>query len=259
MKRIILLRFHKDLEIVQNRIDILHHFNSELQIYGLFGGNKDELTQYRKNLHGLEHIHFLNITDREIKWKFSDVSILRWYQEFGRNLDFDILYTIEYDLVILSKLTELVPVSGSQIALTGLINLSDIREKWDWLTDTPHKEESQEFMTFMRNNYSINSFFACLAPGAVLNKSFLDAYAQATVPLIGHDELRLPQLAQAFDQKLVDTGFYDNWNSANPETEQYFNCNNNEVLPEVVYRAYRQGIRKVFHPVYKPIDLAKIL
>ena len=38
MKRIVLFRFHKDLNICINRLKLLHRFNPGIQIIGLWGG-----------------------------------------------------------------------------------------------------------------------------------------------------------------------------------------------------------------------------
>lgn len=255
MKSIILLRFHKELEIVQNRIDLLHHFNKNIGIYGLFGGRHEEYSVFKNGLKGIQNISFLDIPDRDTKWKYSDLCILDWYKNGGNELDFDTVYTIEYDLLLLDQLKNLFTLPANSIALTGLIKLKDISENWDWLSATPLKESSESFLKYMSKNYGITDPFACLGPGTVLTKDFLEGYRKMNIPLFGHDELRLPQIATALGIKIVDTGFYDNWNSRNPKTESFFNCNEEEIEIAKIIDAYKDNVRKVFHPVYKEFPL----
>jgi hypothetical protein len=80
MQRAILLRFHKDPEIIQNRIDILNHFNPEIPSYGLFGGTEEEFPLFQ-NLKDIEHVYLLDIKERDTKWRFSDHCVLQWYSK----------------------------------------------------------------------------------------------------------------------------------------------------------------------------------
>lgn len=251
MKRIILLRFHKDIDLVQNRIDLLLKFNNNIDIHGLYGGYISNFAQFSTKLRGLTSITLLDKSKKEFLWKRGDLSILEWYLKTGKKLNFESVYTIEYDLIYLDKLENIFHIPENAIALTGLININDISENWDWITKSPYKKESFRFLDFMKNKYGLTSMFACLAPGSVLTKEFLEKYAASKVPQIAHDELRLPQLANAFGIKIVDTGFYNNWNNKNPEIERGFNCNKIEIPISNVLLEYSKGKRKVFHPVFK--------
>lgn len=258
MKRIILLRFHKDIEIVQNRIDLLKKFNPVIPIHGLFGGQESEFAHFNIKLQGLESLTQLVNQDSESLWKRSDESIREWYVKTGAKIDFEVVYTIEYDLIYLDHIENLVELLPNSIALTGVIKLADIVENWDWLTESPYKEESLEFLDWVKNKFGLEKFRACLGPGAVLTKEFLKKYSEVVVPPISHDELRFPQLAEVFGINVVDTGFYDNWNNVHPETELSFNCNKVEVSMEKLIEEYKGGKRKVFHPIYGVVPLERL-
>jgi len=50
MKRIILFRFHTNVDICKNRLRLLKKYNPEVKIFGLFGGQERDLEKFQKIL-----------------------------------------------------------------------------------------------------------------------------------------------------------------------------------------------------------------
>lgn len=261
MKRIILLRFHKDIDLVQNRIDLLKYFNPNIEIYGLFGGEKGEYDTFVKNLTNIENIYYLDIQERDIKWRFSDYGILQWYVNFGKMLDFDVVHTIEYDLVLLDTLERLYPyqTGNANIYITSLIELEKIKSEWNWFIhpDFP-VAESVRLERVFKEDYGIKKLYGSMAPGTTLTKAYLDGYAKLHLPLIGHDELRLPNIAQILGIEMQDTGFVKDWFAEEGLDFRLFNCDNHPVDKKELMEAYIANYQKAFHPVYFPIEISEL-
>lgn len=262
MKRVILLRFHKDVHVVQNRIDILKHFNPAIPIHGLFGGVENEFTLFKKSLKGLESLHFLSITERDIKWRFSDWNILKWFTEFGKNVDFDVLHTIEYDLLLLDKIEHIYPYKKEEknIYVTSLIELEQIKPLWNWYQKPQEYpvEEEKEFEKLMKEKYHIKVLYGSMAPGSTFTREFLEGYEKLSLPLIAHDEVRVPAIAQILGIDIKDTNFVPDWfDEVGPEF-RLFNCDNFEVPMDELMAAYKSGRRKAFHPVYEVLSLNEL-
>lgn len=259
MKRIILLRFHKDLPVVQNRIDILKHFNPTMPIYGLFGGSADEFENFKNNLRGLDSIYFLDIPETDIKWRFSDWSILQWFKDIGKTISFDVVHTIEYDLLILDKLENVYPYADGEehVYITSLIELEKIKPFWNWfqLPETFVVEEEKAFEQLLKEKYKLTNLYASLGPGTTLTRKFLEGYTKLDLPLIAHDEVRTPAIAQILNIPMKDTGFVPDWFDETGPEFRLFNCEDHEVPMEEFLASFRSGKRKAFHPIYDVLPL----
>jgi len=245
--------------MVQNRIDLLKHFNPDMEIHGMFGGKKEEFETYKKELMGLDSIYYLDIAEYDTKWRFSDYCILTWYKDFGHTLSFDVVHTIEYDLVILDSLEIIYPYAPGEkhIYLTGLAVLDEVKNTWDWFTDPVEcpVDEENAFVKLMKSKYGLQNLYACLAPGATLTREYLEGYAKLNLPLIAHDEVRYPAIAQILNIPMKDTNFDPTtWEKDDP----LFNCNISEVTVDDALKAYKAGKRKVFHAVYGLLNVSEL-
>lgn len=261
MKRVILLRFHKGVDIVQNRIDLIRHFNPDIPIYGLFGGESKEFRKFESQLSGLEAVTLLNIKDRETKWRFSDLCILQWYEDFGKDLDFDVVHTIEYDLVILDKLESVYQYDRGEkhIYITNLTDLDRVIPESNWFQNPNFPvEECKEFVDYVKKEYGIKKLYNSKAPGATLTKKYLEGYLKLNLPMTGFDEIRLPAVAQILGIGMKDTGFVKDWFDETSLDFQLFNTDNVEVKKDDLLKAYKNGYKKAFHPVYEKIMIDEI-
>lgn len=259
MNRAVLLRFHKDPQLVQNRIELLRYFNPNLPIYGLYGGIPEEFESFANQLTGLDHIATLDITDPNIKWRFSDFSILSWFEQHGKFLPFDVLHISEYDLVMLESMEKIYPYFPDQqppVYLTGLKPLAEVKVRSNWFTNQDFPvAECLELEQLFKNKYGLKNLLGSKSPGSTLTKEFLMGYAQLDLPLIGFDEMRQPAIAQILGIEIKDTGFCrEFWDEPDNPDFHLFNTDNVEIKLETMITAYQTGQQLAFHPVYYPVD-----
>ena len=260
MKRIILFRFHEHPVVCRNRLELLIKYNLGVEIFGLFGGPEEHYNKFKKRLSRyLRNIYCIRDKTRFWKWKNGDLAVRLWYDEIGRNISFDMLHLIEWDLLLLDSLDNIykdIPKNG--VGLTALTPIENIREKWNWAGQVPYRKEFEDILGFVKKrfNYKLKPY-GCQGPGLCLPKSFLEAYGNIEVPELCNDEIRVPLFSQVLDFKIYDTGFLQNW--SNNAKDEVFHC---QLHPEVSFSivdkelANPQG-RRVFHPFRRTLILGR--
>jgi len=235
-------------------LKLLKRYNPRIPIYGLYGGALKSFPIFRQKLSGhLKDIYCIKGHTSMWKWKNSDLAVRAWYKDIGHSIDFDVVYIIEWDLLILESLKKIYPdAQDGTIILTGLTPLKNVSDGWDWVTTEPFKSQWHKLLRLVKNKYDYNQEpYASLGPGACLCKSFLEQYSKDVVPDLAHDELRLPLYAQLYNMKLKDTGFYRYWFNINNE-KKFFNCNSMPIRDSVISAEMRKpNGRRIFHPYRK--------
>lgn len=258
--KIIIFIFHKDFGICLNRLEIIKKYNPDIDIYGIYGGNKNNYSDAVRQLSiYLKHIFLPEDKTSNWKWRNSDLLLCKWYKEYGHNIEFGTLYKFEWDMLVLDSIDSIYKhIPNNTIGLTGLSSITNLKnKKWFWLIDERY-EEWRKLLLFAKKNYSINfEYYGCFGPGYVLPKSFIDKYSKVSLPFddtgeqeLCHDELRLPLFSQIFNYKLYDTGLYKN--ILDEEEHNYFNCQRIEISEEVISSELNNPKgRRVFHPYFK--------
>jgi hypothetical protein len=250
MKRIVLFRFHQDQAVCRNRLELLRRHNPGTAIYGIYGGNEAFFPKVEESL-GPEfsHLYCLRGKTRTWNWLHGDLAVREWHQMIGRELDFDMLHLIEWDLVLLDSLAKLYSgVPKGSVGITGLIPLRLIKESWGWTQQSTWISQWERLLAHSGEKYRYQAEpYASLGPGPCLSKEFLDLYADHEVPALCHDEVRLPLFAQNFGISLYDTNFYQGWFDA--QDEIFFNCTNREIGLETIRKELGNPVgRRAFHP-----------
>ena len=228
MKRIILFRFHRHPTICLQRLRMTHALNPHIPIYGLFGGPKREAEKMQKLL--TPHLtHFFIVpsishallksshtckscrTGHTIEgywnWKNGDLLIRTWFQKIGKEIDFDMLHVMEWDLLLTRPIEELFRhISANSIGLTAPQPISVIGRRWNWTTKDHKRQEFEHLMLYVQKHYNYQQHpLCCFAPGNCLPRSFLTEYSHHTIPPLSIDEVRLPLFAHIFGFPIVDT------------------------------------------------------
>lgn len=250
MKRIILYRYHENVDFSIDRLTVIKKLNPEVPVYGLYGGDENEFDKYEAALASFFEDHYcIRSKPGFWKWGNSDLAYRLWYKDMGHLIDFDSVVVIEWDLVFLEPIEKIYShVMPGQLGMTGLTPLSKVEKKWFWTRDPAQRQNWLNLLEFVKHHYNYqDSPYASLCPGVILPKQFLEQFSKLEVPELGHDELRLPLFAQVLGYELVDLGFSRKWFSASEN--QYFNCNDIDILPATIEKEYskRKG-RRVFHP-----------
>lgn len=256
MKRLILFRFHDKFDICRDRIALIRKFNPDVQVYGLYGGKEgfetvleDIIPVYAPSLSNQFYSNRTNWM-----WKHNDLGIRAWYALFGRDLEFDILHVLEWDLLVLEPLERAFAAVGKgEVGLTGLKPLADTPYDWRWQTHEPSISEWKGLLAFVKAEFGYNQVpYACQGPGMCFPKAFLEQYADAgyMVLQLCHEELRLPLYAQVFGFKIVDTGITKDW------VTPFFNCQKRAILRQAIEAELGKpdGCR-VFHPFFEKFEV----
>ena len=256
MKRIVLFRFHKSIQVCRNRIELIRKNNPGIAIYGLYGGSESYFPKVKQEL-GREFAHLYCIKGRSRRWKWlhGDLAVRLWYHQYGRRVDFDMLHLIEWDLIFHDSLAEIyrfIPVDG--VGLTCLVPLKQIEARWKWTKNLKWLAEWQKLLTLARREYLYEGVpHACYGPGACLPKNFLDRYCRESIPEWCHDEVRYPLFAQNFGFKLYDTEFTKCWFS---ESREQFFVSGRLIKSEVIEEELRKPYgKRAFHPYQRIVSL----
>jgi hypothetical protein len=250
MKRIIVYRYYHKFESNRSILRFLKYLNPNIPIYGLFGGSEDkfmEASEYLKN--ELAHNYLIKEQDPEWKWKHGDITYQIWYNEFGHTLDFDVMHSVEWDLLYFDSLDNLFAhVPAYSAGLTGLIPLSKIEDEWYWVKKDPGRTQWILMMDYFKTTFNYNSKpWGMIGPGTTLPRLFLEKLKDINVPLYAHDELRIPMFAQVFGINMVDNGFFKKWFSF--KEWRFFNSNAKDIEMAIIRKQLKKKKgRRVFHP-----------
>jgi hypothetical protein len=259
MKNIAVFRYHTDVKICSNHLDIFKHFNPQVPIYGIYGGEAADFDFYSSELSQyLTHNYQLASLKAEEKWRDFDSVLFDWYFNYGKDIDFDNVYLIEWDFILLDSLENAYGhIPADKAALTGLVTVKTIEDLWFWTKHPPLRAEWLQLLNFVRTNCNYKQEpYAINCPGLRLPKSFFEKLGDFRLPILGNDELRIPMYCQITGTEMLDTNFFRDWFS-NKE-KRFFNCNALIVKPSTISAEYRKKEgRRAFHPVKDIIDLKR--
>lgn len=215
MSDIILFRFHKDVDICENRINNLNIKNPDIDIYGI-GEYVENYERLYKS--GMEHIHTIEDKSSRWKWLNGDLVIKRWFNDYGHTINFDRLYLVEWDMLLTDKINNIYPeLSDDTVGLTGYdknLNNQWFNGRYDEINYIRQYFKSN-------NNFNINNRInSIILPGLTVPKSFIELYNSFNIPKVGNDEIRISSVAEYSDYKIKPTELYNN---------KYFNCSNSEI------------------------------
>jgi hypothetical protein len=249
MQRIIIFRFHKFPLICANRLKLLKKLNPNVLIFGIYGGELGNLPKFERYLNKyLENIFIIKNKSSSWKWENIDLTLRDWYKQIGKNISFDMAHIIEWDLILCKSLDDIYSgIAKNELGLTALIDLKLVENKWSWTSKEPYKSEWLKLIEFVKRKYNYSDKpNGSLGPGPCLPKKFIEKYANAEVPELCNDELRVPLFAQVFKFKCIDTDFYRKW--FDDEEKKYFNCVGRDIDIQTIRKERENNGRQVFHP-----------
>ena len=250
MKRIVLYRYYHKFGNNKEQLKFIKYLNPDIDIYGLYGGPEEQFEEATALLKDeLVHNFYIRGKDTDWKWKSSDMTFQLWYNSFGHTVDFDVMHAIEWDLLYFEPIDTLFAhVGENSVALTALIPIKKIQDKWYWTKHPPCREEWMQLMEHFRQIYNYDQEpYGMLGPGESYPRSFLEKIKDTEIPYIAVDELRIPMYAQVFGLKMEDTHFFKKWLSK--KEFKYFNANAIDVeLKTIEKQLKKKKGRRVFHP-----------
>jgi hypothetical protein len=266
MKPDVLFWFYKDLDVCENRLLLLRHFNPEVRIYALYGGPPAGAAAAEQRLGPLCDDFYAFLEDRDLAWKWrnGDRMITAWYRDRGAALPWETVIVMQWDMLALKPLAEAFEMlEPGQLLLSGYRPLEEVQDWWGWVNG----ENEAEYRAFQAFKEEVSTqlhydgpFYACLFIVACLPRVFLERYA--ATPTSGFLEYAMPTLARAFGIPVCTDHPYDPWWAADPgghtvpEERRTLNALGKPVPSHIVFADYaRPGSRRFFHPYRKPVPL----
>jgi hypothetical protein len=231
----------------------LRRYNGDLKIFGLYGGpaghRRAAFSAFGRRFLGLDDL-FISPRLGRWNWQNGDIALAMWFEAVGRDVDFDVLHLIEWDLLMLDSLDHVYShVPQDSVGLTSVTPLTDVEGEWVWMASQAARDDWHRLLSHAREVWAYDADpVVCLAGGACLPRHFLELYSRDHVPELCHDELRLPLFAQAHGFRIVDTGFRRGWYDRSED--RVFNVGGAEVTKSAILGELLDGSgRRVFHPV----------
>ena len=245
-------------EICKNRIQLLKKFNPNIKIFGLFGGKKKDFKKFKNVCREMENVYIISGKTKRWRWKNGDLALREWFRDYGKNLKFDMLHLIEWDLLLFDSIPNIykkIPKNG--VGLTGLMPIKEMDRIWKWVSKEPYKTQWFELLGFVRKKFGYNKEpYGCIGGGVCLPRKFMEEYSKIKVPEFCNDEIRYPLFSQVFGIKLCDTGFYRKW--FDNEEHKYLNALGEKVsLSTIKKELSKLSGRRVFHPYRKIYNFLK--
>jgi len=260
MKPDVLFWFYKDFDTCRERLLRLRSLNEGVRIFALYGGSLLETDMARHAIEALvdDFYFYPHEKDSAWKWRHGDQMIALWYRERGKNLQWDTIFVMQWDMLILDKLQKIFfDLKPGEMLLSGFRPLNSV-SSW-WSPANPTSQDLLSFKELLRDKFDYEGeLFACLFIVVCLPRIFLEKYVAVGHPEIGFLEYKIPTMAHIFDIPVCNTHAFEPWWAANPATQQaprrqrILNAVAQEVPRSVILQELsdRDG-QRLFHPVFK--------
>jgi hypothetical protein len=259
-QRIIVFRFDREPLVCRSRVALLRELNPGVPIHGMYGGphgyRQAAFQLAGRRVLGVDSLWTASPEPARWNWLHGDLTLAAWYRDVGHMLAFDVAHVIEWDLLLLDSLARVfASVPDDAVGLTALTPLSRVEGCWEWIDEPAHRHEWELLLGEARRLWDYDAEpFACWGPGQCLSKAFLERFAAVDLPKCGHDELRLPLVAQALGFRLADTGLRHRWLDA--DEDRFFNLTSTEItLTDIRAECSRPDGHRAFHPVRRRFNL----
>lgn len=236
--------------MVLNRIRLLRLFNRDMEIHGLYGGPEGDFSSFEKEVGPeLDSLACLRGKSPEWKWKNVDFALQEWFLGRGRDIGFDMLHVVEWDMLCLDSLDRIFrDVPAGALGLAGIRPAREAGDNWIWMTRDPYREEYEKLRDDVRTRFGHEEEpCACVACVACVPRSFLEEYSRLEIEELCNDEVRVALFAHAMGYETVDTGLYD-WERSG--RAQFFSLEERVIPESAIFSELRKkGGQRVFHPV----------
>jgi hypothetical protein len=217
MKLAILFWFYKEPEICQNRLELIRQYNPTMPIYGVYGGDLATADRYKSQLDPFLDDFYTFPAERDANWKWlqGDLILTDWYRQRGKDLPFDTVVVVQWDMLIFGAIEHLFAMlEPNQILLSGLRPIAQIEDNWHWVT--PKLADLRlRYLQFLEHVSKVYNYqqapMACLFIVACLPRIFLERYAAISQPELGFLEYRIPIYAQIFDIPICEHHPFEAW------------------------------------------------
>lgn len=254
----ILYWFYKDPDVTKNHLELIRQHNPSAKIYGLYGG-KPEVSESYKNLLDELLDDFWTYPgtygdDKNTKWIHGDLLLLDWYDKRGRNLKWDSIAILQWDMLLFANVRDILPgLKKDHLFFSGFRELDGVLEnRWYWTKPGGEDRKNyQSFKRFIAKEYNYTSRAkSCLYVLEVLTSSFFEMYLKLENKKMGMLEYKDPTLACIWGLPIYqhDIGIY--WHDGKRELADFpLNAMSIEItLPYIECELNKPGGWRLFHP-----------
>ena len=203
MKLAVLFWFYKDVDVCEDRLKLLKEHNPDLNIFGLYGGEHAKSRLFRSRLGKyLDDFYISPYRSKGWKWINGDLMLLEWYNRRGRNLRWDSIVVVQWDMLVFTSLSNLFgKMKTGEIFLSGLRELSkSIEDRWNWTQlGSPNRRNYLNYLKYVKEEYGYReSPLCCLFILQALPREFFDRYLSVKNRRVGMLEYKMPIYARIF-------------------------------------------------------------
>ena len=222
-KLAVLFWFYKEPHICENRLKLLRKYNPDMPIYGLYGGDPQEASDYEQLLARYLDDFYVFGQERDSQWKWlhGDLVIADWYSRRGHQLSWDTIVVVQWDMVVYGPIQKVFSMlQRDQVLLSGLRPIDEVEQQWSW-TSPDYPDRRAEYLRFLdrvQKHFDFDSRpLCCLFVVVCLSRGFLDQYSRIEQPELGFLEYRVPIYAQVFRVPFcTDHPFEPWWDGIDP-------------------------------------------
>jgi hypothetical protein len=255
----LLFWFYRDLPVCRNRLEGLRDRNPHTRIFGLYGGDPDDAERFRAELSPLldDFWAFDVVAPSKWKWRHGDLMLAAWYENRGRDLDWDHVFVVQWDMLVLEPAATLLPaLAPDEVLLSGVVPVAAHTGRWVW-AEGGHEPAYRGFLEMIQKEYGAVEPLSCLFVIACLPRRLLAAYAELPDAEVGYIEYRLPTLASAVGLRLVNDERVDasqgpgaNARSAGRRQSLLNGTKRAIHLPTILFEMNRRDGARLFHPYF---------
>ena len=266
MKLAVLFWHYKDPALCRNRLRLLRRHNPHIPVFGLFGGDPSDAAAFASAGGAMLDDSFVYPGPRHPPWKWrnGDLMIADWYRARGRELEWDTLLVVQWDMLVCAPLDSLFrELREGELLVSNIRPVDELDPAWHWIGE--RREEFETFVSHLRSLGYQGSPLACQFVVAALPRQFLEAYGGIRQRELGFLEYRLPTYARIFGIRLsAMEGFdcfwrHDPATRDQPEGERVLMADPAEIpLRRIRAHLARTDGSRMFHPFGRtfPVDVS---
>jgi hypothetical protein len=262
----ILFWYYKDVGLCIERLKAIRHYNPDIKVFGLYGGEVDDFAIFNNKLSRYLDDNWCFDLDKSGQWKWrnGDLVIRRWFQCQGARGNWDRIAIIQWDFLLFSSVNELLSQTESNaLYLPGLRHIKEVEAFWNWTKQGSEEGEIyQNFANYMRSEKQYTgSFYSMQFVFGVFPFSFLKDFCGEEYLPNGFLEYSMPTLAHAWGYKVVDLpSLRVAWEDSEIEQDQItMSASQIYISPKLIFKnlCSIKGSR-AFHPVQYSIPYTRL-
>lgn len=212
----VLFWFYKDFNLCRDRLHQFRKQNRDVRVFALYGGPLEKSEEAKITLGDQVDDFYLFSHQKTNLWKWyrGDRMLLTWYEERGRHLEWETLFIMQWDMLILDSLDRLFKgLEPGELLLSGYRPFKEVSEWWHW--GDPDYSELDQFRKKLRNEFKYDGdLFACLFVVSCLPRIFFEKSLTERYPEPGFLEYKIPTMAKIYNIPVCcDHDFEPWWNS----------------------------------------------